>query len=247
MCCVLFLVALRCSMRDEKGEFKGKRPKTAVHEWRMTERMRTFNVALVTCLNIGVDPPDQIKPNPCARLECWIDPESMPPPKALEAIGNALQMQYERWQTKAKYKQCLDPTVNDVKRLCTSLRKTAKNERILFHYNGHGVPKPTANGELWVFNKTYTQYIPLSVYELQSWMGTPAIYVLDCSSAGIVVDAFTNHTNQKAAEYRVRASTACVYRCSLHVTPWHTTPPFDAKRLRLLLFIEFDAAQSSEG
>ena len=28
-----------------------------------------------------------------------------------------------------------------------------QNERVLFHYNGHGVPKPTTNGEIWVFNK----------------------------------------------------------------------------------------------
>ena len=28
-----------------------------------------------------------------------------------------------------------------------------QTERVLFHYNGHGVPKPTANGEIWVFNK----------------------------------------------------------------------------------------------
>jgi hypothetical protein len=32
-----------------------------------------------------------------------------------------------------------------------------QNERVLFHYNGHGVPKPTANGEIWVFNNRYTQ------------------------------------------------------------------------------------------
>lgn len=38
---------------------------------------------------------------------------------------------------------------------------------MLFHYNGHGVPRPTANGEVWVFNKSYTQYIPLSVFDLQ--------------------------------------------------------------------------------
>jgi regulator-associated protein of mTOR len=38
---------------------------------------------------------------------------------------------------------------------------------VLFHYNGHGVPRPTANGEVWVFNKSYTQYIPLSIYDLQ--------------------------------------------------------------------------------
>jgi hypothetical protein len=27
-----------------------------------------------------------------------------------------------------------------------------QNERVLFHYNGHGVPRPTVNGEIWVFN-----------------------------------------------------------------------------------------------
>lgn len=42
-----------------------------------------------------------------------------------------------------------------------------QGERVLFHYNGHGVPRPTANGEVWVFNKSYTQYIPLSIYDLQ--------------------------------------------------------------------------------
>jgi hypothetical protein len=29
------------------------------------------------------------------------------------------------------------------------------------------VPKPTTNGEIWVFNRSYTQYIPLSIYDLQ--------------------------------------------------------------------------------
>lgn len=43
----------------------------------------------------------------------------------------------------------------------------SQTERVLFHYNGHGVPRPTSNGELWVFNSRYTQYIPLSIYELQ--------------------------------------------------------------------------------
>ena len=78
----------------------------------------------------------------------------------------------------------LDPTVDEIKKLCTSLRRNAKvimscllyslklnciifivicntvfcysfdqEERVLFHYNGHGVPRPTANGEIWVFNK----------------------------------------------------------------------------------------------
>ena len=34
-------------------------------------KMKTVSVALVLCLNVGVDPPDVVKPNPCARLECW--------------------------------------------------------------------------------------------------------------------------------------------------------------------------------
>lgn len=55
----------------------------------------------------------------------------------------------------AKYKISLDPTVDEVKKLCTTCRKYAKSERVLFHYNGHGVPKPTANGEIWLFNKVY--------------------------------------------------------------------------------------------
>lgn len=62
------------------------------------------------------------------------------------------QAQYERWQPRARYKQCLDPTLDDVKKLCLSLRRNAKDDRILFHYNGHGVPRPTENGEIWVFN-----------------------------------------------------------------------------------------------
>nr|CAD7430315.1 unnamed protein product [Timema monikensis] len=169
--------------------------------WRMKERMKTVSVALVLCLNVGVDPPDIVKTQPCARLECWIDPLSMSPQKALETIGANLQKQYERWQPRARYKQSLDPTVEEVKKLCTSLRRNAKEERVLFHYNGHGVPKPTSNGEVWVFNRTYTQYIPLSVYDLQTWMGVPSIYVYDCSNAGIIVDSFKQFAEQHEKEY----------------------------------------------
>ena len=43
--------------------------------------------------------------------------------------------------------------MDEVKKLCTSLRRNAKDERVLFHYNGHGVPQPTTNGEIWVFNR----------------------------------------------------------------------------------------------
>eukprot|EP01119_Soliformovum_irregulare_P024456 TRINITY_DN876_c0_g1_i1.p1 TRINITY_DN876_c0_g1~~TRINITY_DN876_c0_g1_i1.p1 ORF type:complete len:1236 (+),score=415.18 TRINITY_DN876_c0_g1_i1:59-3766(+) len=168
-------------------------------KWRLRERMKTGSVALVICLNTGVDPPDVIKTEPCARMECWHDPLLLP--KGLETVGKALQAQYERWQSKARYRMSLDPTVDDVKKLCLGLRRNAKDERTLFHYNGHGVPKPTNNGELWVFNKTYTQYIPLSIYELQTWLGSPSFYVFDCSGAGLIVNWFLQFAEQREKEY----------------------------------------------
>ncbi|OWA52977.1 Regulatory-associated protein of mTOR [Hypsibius exemplaris] len=129
------------------------------------------------------------------------NPAALGTQKAVEAIGTALQKQYERWQPRARYKQSLDPTIDDIKKLCISLRKSSKDERVLFHYNGHGVPKPTVNGEVWVFNKNYTQYIPLSVYDLQNWMGVPSLYVYDCSNAGIIVESFLQFANSHQEEY----------------------------------------------
>jgi regulator-associated protein of mTOR len=172
--------------------------KQTVVEWRMKERMRTISAALVMCLNIGVDPPDVVKPQPCARLECWLDPLAMPPQKALDTIGNALQQQYERWlpPQKARYKLSLDPTLEEIRKLGSAMRKGSKEERVLFHYNGHGVPRPTPNGEIWVFNKTFTQYIPLSIFDLQQWLGTPSIYVFDCSAAGQVLESFIQYEAQ---------------------------------------------------
>ena len=125
-----------------------------VSRWRQKERTKTTAVALALCLNIGVDPPDVLRLSPCARLECWVDPLSMAPPKALETVGKNLQAQYERWQPRARYRAHLDPTLDDVRKLAASSRRAARGERVLFHYNGHGVPRPTANGEVWVFNKS---------------------------------------------------------------------------------------------
>ncbi|KAL5205507.1 hypothetical protein ABZP36_033716 [Zizania latifolia] len=193
MACLPQVVVL-CEQRhgafDEAAAAAGPSTSGLVSKWRPKDRMKTGCVALVLCLNISVDPPDVIKISPCARKECWIDPFSMAPPKALETIGKTLHSQYERWQPKARYKLQLDPTVEEVKKLCSTCRKFARTERVLFHYNGHGVPKPTANGEIWVFNKSYTQYIPLPITDLDSWLKTPSIYVFDCSAAGMIVKAF---------------------------------------------------------
>ncbi|KAG0302962.1 hypothetical protein BGZ98_007096 [Dissophora globulifera] len=169
----------------------------SLQDWRMREKLKTISVALVLCLNIGIDPPDVVKTNPCAKLEAWTDPFAAPVPKSLESIGKALQAQYEVWQPRARYKAALDPSMEDTKKLCCVLRRNAKEERILFHYNGHGVPKPTSSGEIWVFNKNYTQYIPVSLLDLQSWLGSPCIYVYDCSAAGNILLSFNRFAEKR--------------------------------------------------
>ena len=175
--------------------------------WRMKERTKTVGGILCLCLNIGTDPPDFVKTEPCARKECWLDPKLMGSTKAIDAIAAELQRQYERWQSHAKYKPLRDPTYvfvslflfwrlcdsvtdsftsffiryKDVKKMSVQLRRVGKTERLLFHYNGHGVPKPTPNGEIWVFNKGFTEYIPMGLHELSSWLRKPVVYVI-CAS-----------------------------------------------------------------
>ena len=182
--------------------------------------MKTLNVGLVLCLNIGVDPPDVIKTSPCAKLLCWIgassapslalssfeshrigttphftsphrhhhpiphltsphrtslhhtsphrtslhhtsphctslhhasphrtaphpphphhlpypllpaDPTTSEPAKVIDQIGQRMADQYKKWQPKLKCKQALDPTLDDVKRICCSMRRRAKDEPV---------------------------------------------------------------------------------------------------------------------
>lgn len=191
---------------DKRHETGGK-PKDEDHgtppqEWRMRDRLKTVSAALAICLNIGVDPPDVVKTNPTAKLECWIDPTAATHAnsKTMEHIGKKLQEQYETLSIRVRYKQYLDPSVDETKKFCTSLRRNAKDERILFHYNGHGVPSPTQSGEIWVFNRNYTQYIPVSLFDLQAWLGAPSLYVFDCSHAGNILANFDRSVEKHEIE-----------------------------------------------
>ncbi|XHF97444.1 hypothetical protein AWENTII_001030 [Aspergillus wentii] len=172
-------------------------------DWRMKDRLKTVSAALAICLNIGVDPPDVVKTNPTAKFECWVDPTSTTgggQNKIMEQIGKKLQEQYETLSLRTRYKQYLDPSVDETKKFCISLRRNAKDERVLFHYNGHGVPLPTQSGEIWVFNKNYTQYIPVSLYDLQSWLAGPSLFVFDVSHAGNIVQNFHTFVDKHEKE-----------------------------------------------
>ena len=192
---------------DKRHETGGKpRSRFELEEgpgsWRVQSRVKTVFAGLMLCLNIGVDPPDIVKTSPTATLEAWVDPvsPSSPNTKIMESIGKSLQSNYETLSLRIRYKQFLDPSVEEVRRCCVTLRRNAKDERVLFHYNGHGVPLPTPSGEIWYFNRNYTQYIPVSLYDLQMWLGGPSIYVLDASHAGNVLANFGRFIERHEAE-----------------------------------------------
>jgi Raptor N-terminal CASPase like domain len=102
-------------------------------DWRLRDRMKTVGVGLVMALNVGTDPPDVVKPNPCAVLQCWMDPRTVSRAKAKEIIGERLEQQYAKWQLARtarplKYRRALDPAVEDVRNLCLQLRRQARTE-----------------------------------------------------------------------------------------------------------------------
>ncbi|KAJ1651357.1 Target of rapamycin complex 1 subunit kog1, partial [Dispira simplex] len=175
-------------------------------DWRLVDKYHTYGAILAVCLRIGIDPPDITKPEVCAKLEAWIDPFAEPPNAALARIAQNLYKQYEFLNQNLRCKLLTDPTIEDTKRSTVHMRRQAKGGRILFHYNGHGVPKPTANGDIWVFNSNYTQYMPVSVQDIQIWLGSPGVFVYDCSAAGNILEAFVKHAKRKDIEWLAAVS-----------------------------------------
>ncbi len=63
-------------------------------------------------------------------------------------------------------KHLLDPSLSNVESVCEEVRAStdkASQTRILFHYNGHGMPEATDLGEIWVFNKRYDKFKPVPI------------------------------------------------------------------------------------
>ena len=91
--------------RDDCAERNDDDDESALHcqpTWRLKERMKTTGVCMILALNVGTDPPDVSKPNPCAKLLCWLDPTGMSRAKARDIIGERLEEQYAKWQQRGK-------------------------------------------------------------------------------------------------------------------------------------------------
>ncbi len=160
--------------------------------WMASDRRRTARGVLALSLNIGVDPPDVVKRDPCAFLECWQDPFAADADKSVQQVGETLVKQYDFLQPRSKYIPLGDPNPSSIEQECKRARRAAGADRVLFHFNGHGVPACTASGEIWVFNEDFTQYLPVSMYELMHWLVEPSVYVFDCNGAGHMIDWYHN-------------------------------------------------------
>ena len=100
-------------------------------------------------------------------------------------IGRKLSSLFKFWVKQAVRRTVCDPCSDTIqKRALEARRNTGNDHRVLYHYNGHGVPQPSDKGEIWVFSKNFTQYMPLNVIDLISWVGFPGIFMFDCSCAG---------------------------------------------------------------
>eukprot|EP01095_Lingulamoeba_sp_RSL-Kostka_P011177 TRINITY_DN4183_c0_g1_i2.p1 TRINITY_DN4183_c0_g1~~TRINITY_DN4183_c0_g1_i2.p1 ORF type:complete len:187 (+),score=25.02 TRINITY_DN4183_c0_g1_i2:69-629(+) len=150
-----FMYEQKYLLANEKDETESDK----AAEWRVVQKSKITSIGIVLCLNLGVPPP-HVPPLPRPTLESWIRTDQKNPNKQSSNIAKALKSQYESWQRRVhiRYRQALDPIKEDVKKLCLSLRRhadsksTSISSRAIFHYNGHGVPPPTDNGEIWVFN-----------------------------------------------------------------------------------------------
>jgi regulatory associated protein of mTOR len=144
-------------------------------------------------LNIDTPPPDTVRPNPCAVLTSWIDPTDRTKRnrnQAGELVAERLEQQYTQWQRNLKFRHVVDPTYEQMRTICERVRRDAKNDRLLLHIHGHGVPRPTDVGEFWVVDKNKTEYIPIAMEDIKQWLGAPSMIILECSNAATLIPYF---------------------------------------------------------
>ena len=143
--------------------------------------IKTSNLILCCCLNIGIDPPGYKKPKNTSTIYSWINVKEHRKREIGYDITLQLASQYQRYAIPSITIDPLwDPSTEKVKRTCLVSREKHGKERILFHYNGHGVPFPTINHECWFFDEEITTYVPMNIAEIFNRLGEKAIYVFDC-------------------------------------------------------------------
>jgi hypothetical protein len=157
--------------------------------WRTTAQRshRTSHGVLFVCLQPGGDPPEHPRISPRAKLEAWIDASEETAKivrRGSEAVIEALELQYKSLYRDVVFRRCNEATIDDARAALQQMRRKAESGgRLLIHYNGHGMPSATQNGELWFFDARREHFVPFNIVDIAAFAESPAVYVLDCNCA----------------------------------------------------------------
>ncbi|KAJ2352525.1 Target of rapamycin complex 1 subunit kog1, partial [Coemansia sp. RSA 2618] len=181
-------------------------------DWRPHHQICTKSALLATCLDLDSNKYRHGADKQGAILEAWTDPSSIGDrAKRYSTIAERLTSQFQNLPGKITHKPLVDCDVFRLQRNCLQFRNESMEHRVIFYYNGHGMPVPTADGSFWVFHRqTYgsNNYMPVSADTLNSWLGSPVIYIWECSNAMSIVKAFDEYSSARSSKIAHIRSTA---------------------------------------
>ncbi|PIA17170.1 WD40 repeat-like protein [Coemansia reversa NRRL 1564] len=168
-------------------------------------KIRTSGALLAVYLNLE-DTSEFHSPDPKVQpvLETWVNPHTLPnQPRKSDVVAQNLVDQFGQIASQVIYKPLVDRSFARLKEYCIHYRNTVDDERIMFYYNGHGMPLPTSEGDFWVRQRQYNpqvytdeaKCVSLGAETLSQWIGSPCVYVWDCANAMKIVHAFEKHAD----------------------------------------------------
>ncbi|KPI87316.1 hypothetical protein ABL78_3599 [Leptomonas seymouri] len=179
-------------------------------------RVRITQAVLLMYLHIGSDPPDFPRVEPCAKTECWVDPMVAHVAQSAhrggrgcggsgggsDSIAELLERQYRNvLREDVNVMRVVEASLEVSRGALVKSRRMARDGRVLIHYNGHGMPRATELGEVWMFDKERTHYVPLNITEMAELVDTPAIYIFDCNSAGSLLQRWCKDRLQERRQH----------------------------------------------
>ncbi|KAJ2497917.1 Target of rapamycin complex 1 subunit kog1, partial [Coemansia sp. RSA 1972] len=170
----------------------------------------TASALLAVCLDLTSAKYSPGQTTHCAIMEAWTDPTTSNVSQMYSTISDNLVSQFEQLPGKIIYKPLIDCDVLRLQRNSLHFRNVAKDQRILFYYNGHGMPHPTDDGCFWAFKPrngyTCRDVVPVKAETMISWLGSPSLYIWDCAHAMNIVHAFERHHTSRDKEIdRIRS------------------------------------------
>ena len=172
--------------------------------------LKTGQMILCCCLNIGTDPRGFTKPRNTSTTYSWVNTKDRQKREVGVDITMAIAANLQRYcgNTTTTDSLC-DPTPETIKKACSAASASVSKDRVLYYYNGHGVPAPTMNHECWYFDENITAYVPMSIGEVFNSLGERAVYVFDCPNSERLFKWFVHRNdilrkqNKRRAEYIV--------------------------------------------